>query len=607
MAVKVRVNQTFQQIKETLSVCGRLLVIVWQTDRLLFAVYFVAMIIPGVIPFINIYIYKLIIDLVIGSLSSGGIDLIKFYPLLGLRLLTYFLQDASFATERYVIRLIWTKVPIELHQIVFKKISGLDVYYFENDKFRDLIEKARESISVRPQRLIDAVFAGMQSLIQFTIAFAALVHLNWFFVILILAISVPEFITQAYRSKIAWGIWSDNSPFRKRFHYLNHILLHHREVKEVKIFQLARKFLQELRDIEFKFYRENKSVATKSYFSNIIFNFLSTFVFIGIEVFVIFQTLSKKLTVGDIAFYSGVVSNFQNGLGGLFSNINTIFDNSLYVKNVFDILEVEPVVKLSENPVKLTSRETPSIEFKNVSFSYPDTTKKILNNFSLSISKGEKIAFVGENGAGKSTIIKLMLRFYDVTEGEILINGVNLKEIDLSSWYERIGVLFQDFNRYESSVKENIHYGRIDSRMDLKGIINASVSSGAHKMIEGFDKKYEQMLGRMFEGGLELSGGQWQKIALTRAFFRNAPVLVLDEPTAAIDAKGEAEIFNRVEKLSNDKTVIIISHRFSTVRNADKIYVIDNGKIVESGSHQQLMKLNGEYSTLFNLQAKGYR
>jgi ATP-binding cassette subfamily B protein len=290
-----------------------------------------------------------------------------------------------------------------------------------------------------------------------------------------------------------------------------------------------------------------------------------------------------------------MVSNFQTGLGGFFSNINAIFEQSLYVNSVFELMELEPKVKMPEHPIPLKIKAAPKIEFKNVSFKYPDTKNYILKNFSLSIESGEKVAFVGENGAGKSTMIKLLARFYDVDEGEILINGINIKDVDLSEWY-----------KYEASAKENINFGNIDLD-DTQKIIDASVSAGSHQMIQKFENQYEQMLGRLFDQGIEPSGGQWQKIALARAFFRNAPVLVLDEPTASIDAKAESEIFNRVERLSKDKTVIIISHRFSTVRNADKIYVIDGGKIIESGEHHQLMKLDGHYAELFNLQAKGYR
>lgn len=288
-------------------------------------------------------------------------------------------------------------------------------------------------------------------------------------------------------------------------------------------------------------------------------------------------------------------------------NLNQVFDSSLYVNSIFEVIDSQPIVKEIESPIKTDSGKAPLIEFRNVKFSYPDTDNLILDDFSMVIKPGEKIALVGENGAGKSTIIKLLARFYDVLEGEILINGINIKNLSIDDWFKHIGVLFQDYNRYEDSVKENIYLGNVEKEVDLQEIMKASFSAGAHKMVEKFDKGYEQILGRMFEGGIELSGGQWQKVALARAFFRNAPILILDEPTASIDAKSEAEIFEKVENLSKDKTVIIISHRFSTVRNADKVYVIDKGRITEQGSHEQLMKTDGQYAAMFKLQAKGYQ
>lgn len=595
------------QLKDVIKTSIRLLKIVWQVNPWLFTASLIAIIIPGIIPFLNIYIYKLVIDLVVSSVNLGAINPVELYPLIGFRVLTYFLQEVAFRTQEFVRALLWTKVPIHINEMVFKKISGLDIYYFENDKFRNLLEKVEEAAGFRPQRLVESLLFSFQSFIQLSISFVALVNLNWFFIILISIVAIPEFINQAIRSKIGYGIWDMESALRKRFHYLRRMLQHEREIKEVKIFQLAGSFIKEARNLQEKFYVNNKVLAKKNYLSSLVFNFFSTLVFIGIEVFVIFEALAKRVTIGDIAFYTGVVNNFQNGLAGLLQNLNEIYDSSLYVKTIFEVLDIEPKVKMSENTIKLDLKNPPIIEFREVSFKYPDTTKFVLRNFSLIVQPGEKIAFVGENGVGKSTIIKLLARFYDVDSGEILINGVNIKDLDLQTWYKNLGVLFQDFNRYEDAAKENIRFGDIDKESVLGDVTKAAVLGGAHPMISKFDKGYDQMLGRMFEDGIELSGGQWQKIALSRAFFRNAPVLVLDEPTAAIDAKAEAEIFNRVEKLSKDKTVIIISHRFSTVRNADKIYVLDGGKIIESGSHQELMKLNGQYAQMFNLQAKGYQ
>lgn len=594
------------EIKQVAQTTWNLLKLIWSIDRWLLLGVAVATLIPAFLPFINIYIYKLVIDKVVSVVSGAPLEITSFYPLIALRIATYFLQEVSFRTQGFMGRLLWTKAPMIISQLVLTKITSLDVQYFENSKFRDLLEKARESYDVRPQQLIERLFYGLQSFIQIIIAFGAIAKLNWLLVILISSVAIPEFISQTQRSKISWGLWSQNAPQRKRYGYLQHVLQGPREIKEVKIFGLAKRFIAEIKDIQQQFYNENIGIAKRNYFLNLLFNGLSTAVFVGVEIYVILEALAKRVTVGDINFYTGVVSNFQNGLGGFFSNVSGLFENSLYVKNVFEVLSLEPLIKSPENPVKITAK-IPKIEFRDVDFKYPEGDTYILKHFSLTINPGEKIAFVGENGAGKSTIIKLLARFYDVDNGEILIDGINIKDLDLDEWYRYLGILFQDFNKYDHTVRENIEFGRVYEKIGLEEVAKAAVSAGAHTMIIKLNKGYEQMLGKTFEEGIELSGGQWQKIALARAFLRDAPILVLDEPTASIDAKAEAEIFNRVEKLSKDKTVIIISHRFSTVRNADKIYVIENGKIIEAGGHKELMKLDAQYAALFKLQAKGYQ
>ncbi len=605
--MNVKWNEKFSQIKETFITSKRLLKLIWTVDKRLFIATGVAAVIPAIIPFINIYIYKLIIDMIVGFLSGGIFNYPALYFLLALRVFTYFLQDAAFATQGFVERLFWTKVPIVLSQIAYAKTSSLDIQYFEDSKFQDLLEKVRQNVDYRPQNLVNNLFYGMQSLVQVTIALVAIANLNILLAALVILVSVPEFISQSQQSKIAWGIWDANTAYRKKRGWLSALLQHPRNAKEIKLFRLAKTFLADIKLIEEKFAKENNQLAKRNYLFNLSFSGVSTVVFIGVEIFIIFEALARRVSVGDIGFYTGVVSNFQNGLGGLSRNLSGVYDHSLYVKSLFELLDAKPLILEVDNPIKVNFKKAPKIEFKDVDFIYPGATQYILKDFSLVINPGEKVAFVGENGAGKSTLIKLLARFYDVNKGEILINDINIKNLELDSWYKSMGVLFQDFLFYEDTVTNNIHYGKVYEDLDLEKIQDAARSSGAHPVIEKLDKQYDQMLGKLFEGGVELSTGQWQKIALARAFFRNAPVLILDEPTASIDAKAESEIFNRVEKLSKDKTVIIISHRFSTVRNADKIYVIDDGKIIENGSHEELMKLEGQYAKLFKLQAKGYQ
>lgn len=583
-----------------------LLGLLWKIDKWLFVGSLISVSIPAIIPFVNAYIYKLIIDLIIVGISHP-FNFSQLYLLIGIRVVTLFIQDAAFSGQTYFETLLWTKFPVHLYQMVLSKLSTLDLQYFEDSSFKDTLEKIRDTYTWKPLNMLSSLFYGFQSFLQFAIALFAIATLNWFLVFLVLFVSVPIFVSQTSYAKVTWGVWTENSPHRKKFWYLSGLIQSVDSVKEIKIFQMAPKLLAELKDIYHKFVNDNTKVAKRQFATNVLFNLFGVAVYIGIEVFIFLSAIAKRISIGDITYFTTVLANFQNGVNGLFRNASQLFDHGLYVKEMFEVLDLKSNIVESANAIKINHKKSPLIEFKNVSYQYPKTEKKVLNNFSLTIKPGQKIAFVGENGAGKTTVIKLLARFYDVDAGEILINGVNLKELDLPTWYKTLGILFQDFIKYEYSLKDNINFGKVFEPEDIAKITKAAKLSGADDVASQLPEGYNQMLGRTFEGGIDLSAGQWQKVALARAFLRDAPILVLDEPTASIDTKAEAEIFDRVEKLSKNKTIIIISHRFSTVRNADKIYVIDRGKVKEEGTHEKLMAQNGTYATLFKLQAKRYK
>lgn len=595
------------EFKTTFKASRRLLGMLWKIDKWLFIGSLISVSVPAIIPFINAYLYKLIIDLIIAGVTDATFDYQQLYWIIGIRIGTLFIQEAAFSAQNYFEMLLWTKFPVHLYQVVLTKLSNLDVGYFEDSSFKDTLEKVRETYAWRPLNMLSFLFYGFQSLLQLFIALVAISTLNWLLVLLVLLVAIPTFVNQTNYAKITWGVWQQNSPYRKKFWYLSDLIQGGQSVKEIKIFQMASKFLSELTDIYNKFVKDNTKVAKRQFRTNILLNIFGTAVYIGIEIFIILAAIAKRISIGDITYFTAVVSNFQNGVNGLFRNASELFDQGLYVQEMFEVLDIKSKITQPADAIKIDTHKAPRIEFRNVSFSYPGADKKVLNDFSLIIKPGQKVAFVGENGAGKTTIVKLLARFYDVDEGEILIDGVNLKQLDLPLWYKTLGVLFQDFIKYEYPLRDNIYFGKIFEPENIEEITNAAKSAGADAVASELSKGYDQMLGRTFEGGVDLSAGQWQKVALARGFLRDAPILILDEPTAAIDAKAEAEIFGRVERLTKDKTVIIISHRFSTVRNADKIYVIEKGKIKEEGSHEHLIKENGTYATLFNLQAKGYK
>ncbi len=592
--------------KQNLKTATRLFLLLWKFNKKIVAGSIIAVSIPAVIPFINAYLYKLIIDWVIAN-AGRTTDFSPLYPLFIARFGTLMVQYAAFAFQGYMEVLTWTHLPIHLYQMVLSKLASLDVEHFESSEFRDTLQKVKESYAYMPLNMYTNMLYLIQSLVQVTIAFFALATLSWVIALAIFLAALPSFFNQLYYSKTLWGVWSEHSPFRKKFWYLSELIQNKEGIKEMKIFATANKFLKEIESMQRKFSDQNIKVGRQRLRNSIGISFFGTAAYIGIESFAVVMTLLGRITIGSLSYYTFVIWNFETGIFGLFSNINRAFSNSLYVSEIFKVLDEPSRIKIPENGIKIPTDIPPKIEFVNVTFEYPNTNSPVLKDFSLVIEPGEKVAFVGENGAGKTTLIKLLARFYDVNKGEILINGHNIKDIDLPSWYKMLGVLFQDFIKYEYTLGENIHFGKIYEEYNLDKIKTAASLGGIASVAKKMDKGYDQLLGLTFEGGTELSLGQWQKVALSRAFFRNSPVLILDEPTASIDAKAEKEIFDKVDRLSQDKTVITISHRFSTVKNADKIYVIDGGKITESGNHKSLLKLGGEYAKLFHLQADRYK
>lgn len=615
--MKFKIEEKLTEARETSATTARLIRLVWSYDKRIIVGNVIATIIQTILPFVNAYIYALIIDLIVKSVGKP-FDFNSLAILLGARFGSLIAQNAASSLATYMELITWTTIPLYLYQTILTKLANLDVEYLEDAKFRDNLQKVREGYAWMPLNLFTNIFYTLSSILQMAISFVALATLNIPLALGIIIAALPSFFLQLYYSKIIWGIWDTNSPHRKKFWYLSDLIQHKEGIKEMKIFGTANKFLGELFDIQKKFARENLSMGKKRLFHSTLLNAASSLLYIIIEGLIAFMTIAGKITLGGLSYFTFVVFNFQGGVSSFFSNVGRTYDQSLYVKDIFKVLDYPAKLSYASQPFKLKTSRTPTpgqspsgaapkIEFKNITFKYPGQKKPTLANFSLTIEPGEKVAFVGENGAGKTTIIKLLARFYDPQEGEILIDGINLKEIDLPSWYKTLGVIFQDFIKYEYTLGENIHFGKIHERFDLNKIKQAAELSGTDEIADKLERGYDQILGLTFEGGTELSLGQWQKVALARAFLRDAPILILDEPTASIDAKAEKEIFDKVEKLGEDKTVIIISHRFSTVRNADRIFVIDRGKIAEEGSHEKLLKKGGIYAKLFRLQAERYK
>ncbi len=491
--------------------------------------------------------------------------------------------------------------------MIENKRINLDILQYENSEFNNLVNRANEKGVYVMSNLLTNLFYDYQSIITVIFSSIIIARQSIFIFIAIFAASIPDLIISAKYGRDSYYIWGNNINVEDRRKYWA-MRSHTRDISgltEIKLFGLGKNFIEKMRifleDVE-----QKQQINEKNNFK---YRFLSIFLSQGVLLITIIfftrEAIYGNIPVGNIIFLFGGMVGFQNSVSALFNSIGKQKEDRMYLHDLIEFLKTEG--EMIDGTEKIELSTSPEIRFENITFSYPKNKKKIYESLSLTISPGEKIAIVGLNGAGKTTLVKLLCRFYDPQKGNIFINGKDLKSIKRDSWYENMGVLFQDFAKFQfTNVGETISFGNVEEKYDEKKAIHAAHKADA-KFIEHWQNKYEQQLGKEFKDGVEPSGGQWQKLALARMFYRDPKIWVLDEPTSAIDADAESKIFESLSKLPKDKTVILISHRFSTVRTADRIVVIDEGKIRENGTHEELMELNGEYARLFNLQAEGYK
>jgi len=492
--------------------------------------------------------------------------------------------------------------------LVNKKLSELDPATFENPGFQSLIAQidgVKGSLGAHVKRLtflIDAVAKFITAAIVVSSSFPL-------FIPILVAASIPPYIVWHRFREVSWPYFVEKRSLLTRVtSYIKNLLSSDSTSKEAAIFNTGPVLLGKIKHQQQQYFSGFEKTTNPVIIEFIFAKLVQFGTFAYTQYLNLTAVMGGTLSIGQFTLIFQQTMNLVFGSEEIFNQYSSISVRKKYLDKFFEFMNTLPAIQSPASPATVPANPSPPlIEFKNVAFHYPGLERNVIKNFNLTLKSGEKIALVGENGAGKTTIIKLLLRFYDVTEGEILINGVNVKNVDLSKYRSEVGALFQDFIKYQFSFRENVELGNINSHHEPKLLEDAIEKSGALNFAKELPDQYNQVLGKMFDGGIDLSGGQWQKLALARAFYRDAPLLILDEPTSAIDAKAEYEIFERVQNLQKDKTVIIISHRFSTVRNADRILVLDEGRIIEEGDHQKLMKKKGLYAELFNLQAQGYK
>jgi len=579
---------------------------IYSSGPSIFLINLIGRLLNAFTPVIVLYVGKLLIDEVIQQTNlKGAGDYGQLWTLLSIEITVIVFSDLINRVVSLTDGLIGDLYSNHSSVLIIRKTKDLSISQLEDSEIYDKLERARTKTSSRVG-LMTNVLGQIQSIIVAISLVVGLIYFEpWLVLILILSI-IPSFINELKFSSTSYSIARSWTKERRELDYLRWIGANNKTAKEMKLFALVDFISDKFKRLSHQYYLINRDLAIKRTGLGALFNLLGTLSYYGAYVLIIMRAVIGAITIGDLTFLSGSFNRLRSSLQIIFSRFTRISESALYLRDYFDFIDLPSAA----SPVKALPIPNPILkgfEFRSVSFYYSDSSEAVLDNVSFELKVGEKLAFVGENGAGKTTLIKLLLRFYVPSSGQILLDGVDIQAYDESAYQNMFGVIFQDFIRYEFKVNENIAIGDINRLEESGAVEEAARLALADEFIDQMKNGYDQQLGKRFARGKELSGGQWQKIALARAYIGDAPVMILDEPTSALDAKAEYEAFQRFIGLTKGKTSIIISHRFSTVRMADRIVVLKDGTVSEWGTHDELMDNDKLYSELFTLQAQGYQ
>ncbi|OGT55678.1 MAG: ABC transporter ATP-binding protein [Gammaproteobacteria bacterium RIFCSPHIGHO2_12_FULL_63_22] len=590
---------------------------IWETSPGMTIASLSLRLVRALLPVVTLYVGKLIIDEALRLVAlDSGLETIREWwdsgllsPLIGLLWLELGLAVASDVLGRLVAlidSLLSERFTNATSVRLMQHAATLDLEDFEDSELQDKLDRARRQTMGR-MTLMSQLFGQAQDLVT-VISFAAglMIYAPWLMLLLLVAL-VPAFIGEAHFNALNYSLNFAWTPERRELEYIRQTGASVETAKETKIFGLNGFLIERYRKLADGFYAANRKLAISRAGWGSLLTGLGTLGYYVAYAYIAWRTVRGEFTIGDLTFLAGSFRRLRNLLEGLLSGFSAVAGQALYLEDLYSFFEIEPEIVSPENPRAFPTPIRQGFVFEDVGFQYPGAERWAVRHLDFTLKAGEVLALVGENGAGKTTLVKLLARLYDPDEGRILLDGVDLREYDLEVLRSNIGVIFQDFVRYHMTAAENIAVGRIEARDDRARIVAAARRSLADEVIEKLPKGYDQVIGKRFKSGVDLSGGEWQKVAIARAYMRDAQLLILDEPTAALDARAEFEVFQRFKELSDDKTAVLISHRFSSVRMADRILVLNEGQVEAMGTHEELLSQHGRYAELFELQAAGYR
>ena len=580
--------------------------IVWDSGPGVVIFGLVARLFSALLPVLLLWITKLIIDAIVHAVSTHSPVQPHLWWLVAAEFSVAVLNTILIRAIDYSDSLLADKYTRYISIRVMNHAASLDLLAYEDPVFYDRLERARVQATDRLVMIQAVGRLVQQAITTITLSVSIMFFSPWLMMLLIVGV-VPAFLGESHFAFLGYAKNFRQTPIQRQLDYLRVLGGSKEAAKELKLFGLRNFLSERFTRLSNEIYEENVGLSRRKLIAGSVLSAVGTMGYYAAYAFVIWRTVTGALSIGTLTFLTGAILQASSNIQQIFSTFAAIGDQALFLTDLLAFFQMKPTIRSKPNALPAPRPIQRGVEFRNVSFCYPGNSRLILNNINFRLHTGERLALIGENGQGKTTIVKLITRLYDPTDGEILLDGVDLREYDLEDLHRVMGVIFQDFMRYEMTARDNIAVGRVDEIDNMEALEAAARKSMADQTIARLPQAYDQMLGRRFEQGVDISGGEWQKVALARAYLRDAQLLILDEPTAALDARSEFEVFHRFAELTAGKMALFISHRFSTVRSADRIIVLENGAIAEEGSHDELARLGGRYAEMFEMQASSYR